>query len=90
MSEIKEEVAAEATKAPVTELKAKQYIAKETCFYNGRYLARGQIILLDKKPDHACLVPYSGKKQESDTAYFDPIQENIEKDRIASAMTFLS
>ena len=64
-----------------------KYIATEDCFFKGRYLKRGQIILLEIKPDHACLVPYTGRETEgSDTGYFDPIQEYAEKERLRSAM----
>ena len=72
-----------------TESKAsvpQKYIAKEDCFFKGRFLKRGEIILLDSKPDHACLVVYTGKEIQADTGFFDPIQENIERDRLKSAM----
>ena len=64
----------------------RKYIAKETCFYQGRFLKRGEIISLESKPDHACLVPYTGKETESDAEYFDPIKDSLEKDRLKSAM----
>lgn len=64
-----------------------KYIATEDCFFQGRYLKRGEIILLEIKPNHACIVPYTGYETEGkDTAYFDPIQDSIEKRRLKSAM----
>ena len=35
------------SKAPIPQ----KYIAKEDCFFKGRFLKRGEIILLDSKPD---------------------------------------
>ena len=65
---------------------AQKYIAKEDCFYKGRFLKRGEIILLESRPDHACIVDYTGKEKEVDTGFFDPIQESIERERLKSAM----
>ena len=65
----------------------KRYIAKEDCFYKGHYLKRGELINLEEKPNHACLVPYTGKATDgNDVDYFDPISDAIDKDRLRSAM----
>ena len=76
--------------AEKTEAKAaepKRYIATEDCLYKGRYLKRGELIILEENPSHACLIPYTGKAlEEKDLGYFDPIDEAIQKDRMKSAM----
>ena len=65
---------------------ARKYIATEDCYYDGKYLKRGSIIVSEKKPDHACLAPYSGKETSSDRGYFDPLREEMERRRIQAAM----
>lgn len=84
--EIKKEdqaaVATEVAAAPVS----KKYIATENCFYEGKYLLRGAIILLEKKPNHTCLKEYKGTAEKKDLKYFDPIGEELERKRIAAAL----
>ena len=65
----------------------KKYIATEACLYKGRYLKRGELILLEEKPTHACLVPYTGKAAEgTDEEYFDPIRDAIDRNTLKAAM----
>lgn len=81
MAEKKEEATAAATLP-----EPKKYIAKENCFYNGTYLKRGAIIVLNEVPNHACLVPYKGTGDKEDTGFFDPMREYTEQKRILAAM----
>ena len=68
------------------EPEARKYIAKENCFFSGRYLSRGDVIILTEEPDHKCLVPYEGGPEKGDARYIDPVQEMIERRRVKAAI----
>lgn len=65
---------------------AKKYIATEDCYYDGKYLKRGSVLILSNKPDHACLVPYKGERPKGCEGYYDPLEEEMERKRIQAAM----
>ena len=81
MAEKKEEVT-----VAVTLPEPKKYIATENCFFNGTYLKRGAIIVLNEVPDHTCLVPYKGSEEKVDTGFFDPMREYTEQKRLLAAI----
>ena len=80
-----ETVKAEETPKAVESVK---YIATENCFFEGRYLKRGDLILLSEKPNHKCLVKYTGKEEQGDkkAELFDPVSDELERQRIMAAM----
>ena len=82
MAEKKEEAT-----APVSKTELKRYVATENCFFEGRYLKRGEIITLSEKPDHVCLVEYSDRPASDDAEiFYDPIHTVLEEKRINAAM----
>ena len=79
-----EQEVATAEKAPET---AKTYIAKENCFFNGRYLKRGELILLHEKPCHASLIEYRAKEgRKGGDTFIDPLNDMLKERRIKAAM----
>lgn len=65
----------------------KRYVATENCIYGTRYLGRGDVVVLTEKPDHRCLVELKENSPAIKGAQLiDPIQEMIEKKRIAAAV----
>lgn len=65
---------------------AKKYIATEDCYYDGKYLKRGSVLILSKKPDHACLVLYKGDRPKGGDGYYDPLEEEMKQKRLQAAM----
>lgn len=65
---------------------ARKYIATEDCYFDGRYLKRGTLLVLESPPDHACLKEYSGELKDEPGKMYDPVREYAEGKRIAAAM----
>lgn len=77
----------ESQEKPVEMPAERRYIAKENCFFEGRYLKRGEIILLQEKPDHDALAEYTDAgERDTVKAYYDPLTSMLSERRIKAAM----